>query len=114
MPNHVVTRRPEEEAAETATRVRTDHDRVDAEFIRNRTDRVRDPITAEFDPLRDQGEAYARALEAAGVETACVRVDGLFHGFFGLHAFIEPAREPWDRAVAALTDALTDVATEKD
>lgn len=63
-------------------------------------------ITAEFDPLRDQGEAYGRRLQAAGVPTEIVRADGLFHGFFGMHAFLTPAQDSWDRAVAALVEAL--------
>jgi acetyl esterase len=62
-------------------------------------------ITAEFDPLRDQGEAYGERLRAAGVETEILRADGLFHGFFGMHAFMSAARPPWDTSVAALQDA---------
>jgi acetyl esterase len=40
-------------------------------------------MTTSHDPLRDEGEAYAAKLEAAGVPTKLTRVDGIFHAFFG-------------------------------
>ncbi|HWX96411.1 MAG TPA: alpha/beta hydrolase [Solirubrobacteraceae bacterium] len=43
-------------------------------------------VTAGFDPLRDEGEAYARKLSAAGVRTLLRRHDGYVHGF--MHVFI--------------------------
>ena len=41
-------------------------------------------VTAGFDPLRDEGEAYAAALLAAGTTTVARRFDSLIHGFFNM------------------------------
>ena len=46
-------------------------------------------ITAENDVLRDEGEAYARKLIEAGVDTACVRINNTFHDFLLLNAIRE-------------------------
>jgi acetyl esterase len=40
-------------------------------------------VTAQYDPLRDEGEAYAERLRAAGVDATVRRYDAMFHGFFG-------------------------------
>ena len=59
-------------------------------------------ITAEYDPLRDEGEAYARRLHEAGVKTKLSRYDGTIHGFFAMTAFIELGK----KAVAEAAEAL--------
>jgi acetyl esterase len=56
--------------------------------------------TAWFDPLRDEGKAYADALAAAGVATNYYQGAGLIHGYFGLGEASETARREAQRARA--------------
>jgi acetyl esterase len=60
-------------------------------------------ITAEHDPLRDEGEEYATRLRAAGVPTTLRRYDGTFHGFAAAPGFLDVG----DRAIEEIVDALT-------
>ena len=53
-------------------------------------------ITAEFDPLRDEGEAYARILDKAGVDTRVRRFDGVLHGFASMDRWLPEADQATD------------------
>ena len=63
-------------------------------------------ITAEFDPLRDEGEAYAARLREEGVATVLKRYDGVTHGFFGMPSVVEKSRVAIAEASAALRAAI--------
>ncbi|MNE50285.1 Carboxylesterase NlhH [compost metagenome] len=62
-------------------------------------------LTAEYDPLRDEGEALYQALLEAGVEASCQRQLGVIHGFFQL-AGVSPAARQTIHQVAALIRGL--------
>jgi acetyl esterase len=63
-------------------------------------------ITAEFDPLRDEGEAYAARLREEGVATVLKRYDGVTHGFFGMPSVVDKSRVAIAEASAALRGAI--------
>ena len=63
-------------------------------------------MTAEFDPLRDEGAAYAEALKAAGVEVDYRCYDGLVHDFLATVGLFECTKQPFADACAALNAAF--------
>jgi len=63
-------------------------------------------ITAECDPLRDQGEAYAGRLQAAGVPIELKRYEGMIHPFFSLAGIVDGGREAIEHAARTLRGAL--------
>ena len=63
-------------------------------------------LTAEYDPLRDEGEEYGRRLQAAGVPATVSRYDGMIHGFTFFTKVLPAAREGRTEVIAALRRAF--------
>ena len=63
-------------------------------------------ITAEFDPLRDEGEAYASRMRDAGVAVDTIRYDNMTHGFIQMGGMLEEARAALGEAASRLREAF--------
>jgi acetyl esterase len=63
-------------------------------------------LTAECDPIRDEGEDYARRLQEAGVRTKMVRYAGMPHGFFSFASALDVGKRAFSDATAELRAAF--------
>lgn len=86
--------RPDDWRSPYASPLLADLDRLPPAFV----------ITAECDPLRDQGEAYAGKLREAGVPVVLKRYEGMIHPFFSLAGIVDGGREATADAARALRD----------
>ncbi len=64
--------------------------------------------TAEFDPLRDQGKAYAEHLQEAGIKVTYVCHSGMIHGFFSLGGVIPYGRAALEKVGTVVKAALSE------
>ena len=63
-------------------------------------------ITAQFDPLRDEGEAYGKRLVENGVSATITRYNGAFHGFFNMITMLDDAQSAHAQASTLLKKYL--------
>jgi acetyl esterase len=63
-------------------------------------------VTAGFDPLRDEGAAYARKLREAGVRVDAIDYGGMVHGFAGMGRLLESANRAVAHVAASLRQGL--------
>jgi acetyl esterase len=63
-------------------------------------------ITAQFDPLRDEGEAYGKRLVENGVSATITRYNGAFHGFFNMITILDDAQSAHAQASTLLKKYL--------
>jgi acetyl esterase len=63
-------------------------------------------LTAGRDPLRDEGEAYGRRLQEAGVPTEVVRCEGLLHGFLAMINYAPSAGKAFERIIGTVERVL--------
>jgi len=70
-------------------------------------------ITAGFDPLRDEGEAYAQALQRAGTPVTLRRFDGLIHGFVNMGGVSRACRDAVVEIASMLRKQLDETTSQE-
>jgi acetyl esterase len=70
-------------------------------------------ITAEYDPVRDETELYARRLQESGVPVQLSRYNGMIHGFFRMFALFDQSKSALTEVTTALATAFTHAKTQK-
>lgn len=68
-------------------------------------------VTGGLDPLRDEGKAYAEALDSAGVPVDHEHFEGMIHGFWGMGRVLSESRRLHRRLADALRDAFAAAAS---
>jgi acetyl esterase/lipase len=68
-------------------------------------------LSAECDPLRDEGEDYGRAMQAAGTPTKVVRLAGMVHGAYNMSAYVPRVAE-FNRAIVGFLRPLLERSRE--
>jgi acetyl esterase len=63
-------------------------------------------ITAEYDPLRDEGQAYGKRLQDAGVTVMLSHYPGMIHAFIRMTARLDKAKQALDEIAGTLNDAF--------
>ncbi len=70
-------------------------------------------ITAGYDPLRDEGEAYGKRLQGAGVKVTLSRYPGMIHAFIRMTARLDKANDALDEIAGTLKDVLKIVGNQQ-
>jgi len=63
-------------------------------------------LTAEYDPLRDEGETYGKKLQEAGVNVTLTRYPGMIHGFIRMTAVLDKANDALDQVAGKVRDVF--------
>jgi len=63
-------------------------------------------LTAEYDPLRDEGETYGKKLQETGINVTLTRYPGMIHGFIRMTAVLDKANDALDQVAGKLREVF--------